>query len=197
MWGSIKHALGAAAFTEKEGGDIICPLHFLSISSLGAARKFPMEFRVCPKTSLGLEMPHPFVKQGIQGINVAMKHTPLSFHKKGTMTGSFVELSLENLQLEAGCAGPVLESDLAPCEEMIAPCWLEAVWHFVAKCKGIKLKREKHMDEFVPCIGRVNNEHLIPCLMSEGHQGKSMEFINRVRMHEEVSTLADLATGDG
>jgi len=80
MWKSLQCMLQAMTFTKKKGHEIIQPLHFMIINTLGAARNFPKEFRFCPKKFLGLEMPHPCIEQGILMVCVAVKHTPSSFH---------------------------------------------------------------------------------------------------------------------
>ena len=81
------------------------------INTLGAARNFPLEFRFCPKKFLGLEMPHPHIEQGILMTCIAVKHTLLSFHRFSLLIGSFIESSLEQLQLEIGCPNLALEAD--------------------------------------------------------------------------------------
>ena len=80
MWKSLQCVLQATTFTKKEGCEIVQPLHFVIINTLGAARNFPMEFRFCPKKFLGLEMPHPCIEQGILMTCVTVKHAPLLFH---------------------------------------------------------------------------------------------------------------------
>ena len=197
MWSSIKYVLGNTTFTAKEGDEVIRPLYFLTINSLGAAKNFPIEFRICPKTFLGLEMPHPYTEQGISKVDMIMQHAPHTRFKNGTLVGSAVEASLELLQLEAGCTGPVLESDLAHFDKMITPSWLKTLWEFLYKHEGVVLKRERDMDDWVPGIKRVNDKMIMPLMKEMGFGEKECVKLNRVRMAKEVSSLADLVTGDG
>ena len=142
-------------------------------------------------------MPHPHIEQGILMVCVAVKHTPLSFHRFGSLTGSFVDCSLEQLQLETGCPEPVLEVDAGPCKQTAAPCHVSSLWEFLSKHKGVQLKREKDPDSHTPPIRRQHDFHLMPWFVSIGCTGKQLDSLNRVRMFFGISTVADVATGDG
>ena len=122
------------------------------INSLGAAKNFPLEFRFSPHRFLGLALPHPCVEQGIFGIKAFLTHTPISFHKRGSMTGSFLQLSLEQLQLEIGTPEPVFEVCKDPYEKTATDCYVTMVWGFLSAHRGTSLRQEGDVKLHIPPV---------------------------------------------
>jgi len=121
--------------------------------------------------------------------------TFLSHFQVSTPTGSLLLATFEQAQLEVGMGLPFLELDFATYSPLLTPCWLRALWEFLAYA-GISLRSS----DLVPRLPlqRVGDAFLMDLAFADpSWSRKDLLTINRCHLALHCLTVADVATGDG
>jgi hypothetical protein len=128
IWAALKYPLPACMITEKEGEAITKALHKSLLPKLGANQNFPKVYRYAPASLQGMELPLIYIEQEIGHLCQVLTHGAID-----TTTGSLMQISLEQGQLEVGISTPFLEASFESYGFLLTDIWWKTVWEFVWK----------------------------------------------------------------
>ena len=189
IWKSIEYVLPATTMTCKEAALLAKELYRPLLPKLGVNRNFPLLLRYNPPFLMGLDLHDPYVEQGLLKLLILVNHGATD-----TMTGKFLQTSIEHHQLEIGSCTSLFHLDYKKYSFLTSPTWLTVLWEFISE-HNINVRNaqpnqpqplRQHdmaiMDTFI-------NNYVIsnPILLS----------INRVRCYLQLFFISDIATGDG
>jgi hypothetical protein len=128
IWPSLKYSLPASNVTDCQGDQITKEFYRNILPSLGACRNYPIVFRHAPASLNGLDLPHPYMEQGIAHICLILTHGAID-----TPTGSLLQSSLEQAQLEVGLGTPFLDAPFDLYGFLLTDCLWATIWAFISK----------------------------------------------------------------
>ena len=108
IWPSLQYPLPATTLDEDQSEFITKQFYKMMLLAGGMNQHFPTAFQHAPLDFFGLELPHAIDHQGITQIHKLLTHGSID-----TMTGSLINLSLEQAQLEVGIGYPIFEADFS------------------------------------------------------------------------------------
>jgi len=174
--------------THQEGLDISSILFTTVLPKLGAVRSFPKVFRYAPTELQGLGLPHAKVEQEIDHLKKILTHGAID-----TPTGTLLQATLEQAQLEIGFSQSFLELPYNTHSTLLTPCFWKVVWAFIWE-HNILLE---WANQSLPSVQQEDDRFIMEELMDAGVNGTELISCNRVRLAMEALTLADIATADG
>jgi hypothetical protein len=86
---------------------------------------FPAKYFTAPKIYQGLGIMHPYYNQELSHIATCLFEA-----ERSTITGELIRASLEQLQVEIGLPGYLLQQDYSRLALLATGCWLKTVWEF-------------------------------------------------------------------
>ena len=189
LWLTIRYSLPATSFSVKQCEEIIRPIKHFVLPKLGLSKKFPHAILYSPLKYGGRNFPNIYWEQGILHIDTLLSHASAL-----TITGKLILSEIENLQLEVGELVPVLSLDFYKYSYRTTPCWAHSLWEFISKHK-----LTVSSSSFVyPTPLREHDVSIMSALQQLPSLTKSdLDILNRVRQHLQVTSLADITTGDG
>ena len=122
---TLQYPMMATTITEKEWDFIMRPIRESGLPKVELSRKFPSKILYGPKIYQGLGIMHPYFNQELSHIA-----TCLYEGERPTITGELIRASLEQLQVEIGLPGYLLQQDFSKLESLATDCWLKTVWEF-------------------------------------------------------------------
>ena len=189
IWKSIEYVLPATTFTRAEAATLAKELYRPLLPKLGCNRNFPLLLRYNPPFLLGLDLRDPYLEQGLKKLELLTTHGGLD-----TMTGKFIQTSLEHHMLELGSFTSFFSLPFELHYRLATPTWFTVLWEFVSE-HNIILSNSTNI-RLSPL--RLHDRSLIDILRTDYDLTPADQIsINRVRCYLEVFSLADIATGDG
>ena len=189
IWKSIEYVLSATTFTKEEAALLAKELYRPLLPKLGCNRNFPLLLRYNSSYLLGLDLRDPYVEQGLKKLDILITHGGL-----GSMTGKFLQTSIEHHMLEIGSFTPFFSIPFKSHECLSTPTWLTVLWEFISD-HDITLSNATN----ISLSPFRRNDRALMDIFFQDHSLSSaiLVSINRVRCYLEVFSLADIATGDG
>ncbi len=130
---------------------------------------------------------HPYLNQELSHIA-----TCLYEGERPTITGELIRASLEQLQVEIGLPGYLLQQDYSILHSLATDCWLKTVWSFA-------WQHEIDIQDTLPKLelNRWNDSYLMEEFVRNGFKGHELRKLNECRMFLEVVNLSEITTVDG
>ena len=122
---TLEYPMLATTITESEWDFIMQPIWKSGLPKIELARNFPSKVLYGPKKFQGMGIMHPFYSQ-------EMSHLALCLYEgeRETITGELLQALMEQLQLELGLPGSLLQLDYSVLNDLATDCWLKTVWNF-------------------------------------------------------------------
>ena len=188
IWPSLHYPLPACTLTESQGLQITQLLYCQILPTLGACRNYPLVFRYAPASLNGFALPHPYFEQAIAHIGLVLTHGVIDFP-----TGSLLQASLEQAQLEVSIGTPFLSAPFRTYGFLLTDCLWKSIWHFLSAHDISLLNWDQVLPQCQCQCDQFIMERLIQCpSLSQA----DLISCNWCQLAIEAVTLADLMTGD-
>jgi hypothetical protein len=188
---AMTYANCVSSLTESQAEFIQCKATSVWLSALGYNRNTPRAVVYGPKEFGGLGFRHLHTEQGISGVLTLLKH--LRAHRHGSALCRLVELSIANLDLEAGLGVHSL-TDPHVYAPHISPGWLQSVRAFLHEVDGSLHNLQTFLDAGPH---RTNDVFLMPGIARAASAPSEVTRFNYCRLYLRVQRLSDLASADG
>ena len=190
IWASIRYPLAATNFSKKQADSILTKLYKLMLPGLGICRNVKKCLRHAPKMLFGFHLPSVWVEQGIAQLKYFLTHAHCQ-----SLLGTLYRASLEQAILEVGVGRNLFD---LPFDEygflMTDNCLIKSIWEFVSGTESMTLTGPMEL----PKLQRQGDVFLMEELVNRrALTERELIGFNRVRIHLEVITLADITSGDG
>ena len=133
-----------------------------------------------PKCLQGFGVIHPWCHQEITHLMACLKRTLI-----GSMTGSLISASLEQLRLELGLPGWWADHDFSKFGQLAADSWIKTAWQFASRFH-IKLRDSK-----------AQNDLFLMTEFGRLFHGNDLLALDICRTFLHLVTLADICTVKG
>ena len=189
IWSSLRYPLAVTTLSEEEAWEIVREMYTTILPSLGLNSRFPTTLRWAARSHLGLNLPHPYIEQGIEQLKMILGH----LSSPRTPTGDLIQISLEQAQVELGLPTAIWKASYKKHNRLITESWVKSIWEFVDRydievCSTDKIE--------LPLL-REKDRYLMEIALEGGFNDQERISINRCRCHMQAITVADIATGDG
>lgn len=189
VWPSLSFPLAACTFSDEQADELTLALRKATVSKLGFSSSFPHAYLHAPTCLQGADVPDFKVEQGIALLERFLVHGCTN-----SQTDDLLECSLEQMQLEAGTGGPILEADFDAFGFLCTDCWLKALWRFLWT-HDIHVYNPGYSP---PPLQREGDSFIMDNLVSlQQYSNGDLIKINRCRLKKQVLTMADIIDGDG
>jgi hypothetical protein len=101
------------------------PIREAGLPKVELSRKFPNKVLYSPKIYQGLGIMHPYFNQELSHIATCIYEG-----KRQTIISELIRASLEQLQVEIGLPGYLLQQDYSILQSLATDCWMKTVWSF-------------------------------------------------------------------
>jgi ribonuclease HI len=184
---TLEYPMLATTITEKEWDFIMSPIRKSGLPKIQVASNFPSKVLYGPKKFQGMGIMHPFYTQ-------EMSHLALCLYEgeNQTITGELLRASMEQLLLELGTPGKLLQLDYSKLENIATDCWIKTVWKFA-------WENEIEITDTGPQLEpyRWNDQFLMEEFARKGKKGHELKKLNECRMFLEVTNLSEITSADG
>jgi len=177
---TLQYPMVATTITEKEWDFIMRPLRESGLPKVELSRKFPSKVLYGPKIYQGLGIMHPYYNQELSHIS-----TCLYQGERPTITGELIGASLEQLQVEIGLPGYLLQQDYSKLESLATECWLKTVWEFAWTNEIEIYDKSPKLEQ-----NRWNDAYLMEEFVRNGFVSHELKKLNECRMFLEVVNLS-------
>ena len=190
IWPSLCFPLPVCTITWDQGDQIVKKLYKSLLPALGANRNFPKIWRHAPVDFMGLDLPHPYVEQGIGQIC-----SLLTMGASKTLPGFALRMQLEAAQLTIGCDEDFLLADFDRWGHLLHSSTLAySMWDFQRR-HDIRTFLETPL---CPPIQRDNDTTIMSLFAHLDYlTPEQLYSLNQCRIAKQVYYLSDLTTGDG
>ena len=191
VWPSISYPLSSTTITEEESYEITKSLYFQILPSGGANQNFPTPYRHAPYAFFGLSLPRAIDTEFLGQIKSMLTHGAIPTH-----TGRFLNISLEQAQLEVGIGTPILEADYEQYGFLLTFCWIKVLWKRLWEYDIVLHQPEA--EKVLPKLQREGDFFIMERIVqSQGFTEEAMIRMNRCRLAFRALTIADVLSGDG
>ena len=186
---SLEYPLPALTLLEDECTKIMWPLLKAYLPRAGINRHFPRDVLYGKVEKQGIGLKNLYLSQGIAHIVDIINHT---WH--GSLTGTLISQSLEQLRLETGINGNLFAMDYNKYKGCIlTESWIQHTWKFASDF-GIEI------NPIIPELELRREGDC--CIMEKVVQSKllsanKLKWFNRCQLYLKVVTVADISTPDG
>ncbi len=184
---SLEYPLPALTLSEKECTEIMWPLLKNILPKSGLVRTIKRDLLYGPTSLQGLGIKNLYLIQGLSHIYNIIEHT-----WKETITGHFINTSLQMLRLEIGENGPIFQKaykDFEP--HILTESWVQDTWRFASE-------QDLSFDDKTPNLPLLREgDQTIMWQLKQTAPKKEWKAINQCRLYLRVFSLAEITTGDG
>ena len=186
---SIEYCLPATTLSEKECDSIMWILLKEFLPRSGVNRFVKRDVLYAPISLQGLGLKNLYMTQGLNHVCDIIEHT-----WKDSITGNFINVSLESLRLEIGTNDCILQSNISTFAEiLLTHSWIRHTWQFMS---------ENHitMDintKTVPSQRENDKEIMKEILRNRNLTAYEKREFNKCRIYLKLFHLSDMVTGDG
>lgn len=184
---SLQYPLPACNLTKQEAKQIQVKLLNTLLPVLHIRRTFPSQILTVSIKYGGLAIPTIWIEQGLAKIEACLRHGSTS-----TMTGKFIQTTLENLHVELGTPTRFTKLSWEQYHALTTNTWLHSIWQFCFE-HNIHLH---YPEPHIPLL-RQHDQYIIPHLLNLGLPKQDLIRANYCRMWLQVFCLSDITTGDG
>ena len=157
------------------------------LNAHGFPTSFPRDLAAAPFTYGGLNIVHSHDLQGRENIKFLTLHV-----KRMDTTDKLMMINLKYIQMMIGTHQPFQHSDFNLCVHFLPKSWLKSIWEythsrviFIDFSEDLSITSQRQHDK---CIMDVINPHFC---------SNERLFINRIRIHLQLLTLADITDASG
>ena len=183
----LEYPLVALTLTESQCKSIERPLLQQLLKSLGLSKSFPRVVINGPTNSQGLGRRSIYYVMGEIQTSTLLRH-----YSENSLTGSMLQASLQRHNLELGLGTSMFQADYTRYSRLATDSWMKHNWAFQHRSQiAVDIAAP------VPVLQREGDQFLIPLFWNMGYRKSNLEALNRCRMFLQVTTLSDIASGDG
>jgi hypothetical protein len=183
---TMAYPMDAINLTKKEWDKIMSILLCSTLPKAGINRNFPRKVVYTPPEFLGLGIVHPWYSQQLGHIQIIMEECSTQ-----SITGDLIKANLEQLRLEMGLPGYLVDSWSA-IEPAITDCWAKSLCSFMFKNR---LELLDPLPKLQPL--RENDKFIIKEAIQLGYRNLDLKRINECRMFLSSTCMSELCTADG
>ncbi len=180
----LEYPLLVTTFSSEDCRGILQPALEVGLPTSGICQNMNRAIVHAPLCFQGLGIPSLYVSQGISHIEALLNEPPLE-------AGSLLIFSAEDLKLEVGLPGHLLQQDYKRFQRAITPCWWMSTWEF-AHIGQIWLE-DNLLD--LP-LQRIHDQYITNIFLKAGSTGKFLGRSNQCRIFLQAVSLSDITTGD-
>ena len=122
---TLEYPMMATTITEKEWDFIMSPIRKQGLPKMEVSSNFPSKVLYGPTKFQGMGIMHPFYTQEMSHLALC-----LSEGESQTITGELLRASMEQMLLEIGTPGHLLQLDYSTYGNIATDCWIKTVWKF-------------------------------------------------------------------
>ena len=186
---TLKYSLPALTLTEKECKSIMAPVLTVALPFSQISRNFPRSVVYGPKALMGLGKSNMFIRQGATHIGLLQK-----FLNTDTITGELLRATIEGTKLHIGIGKNLFSLDFIRLNRLAPSSLVKHIWYFSHKY-NIQIQEETTTDL---SLRRQNDRYIMEEVSStDEFSNNDLEHINRCRIFLQVTTISDIATGNG
>eukprot|EP00957_Ditylum_brightwellii_P070377 5346898-Ditylum_brightwellii.AAC.2 len=183
---SLKYLLVATSLIEDECKRIESPTLKVALQCSDMPSDFPHSILYKPHKYLGLNAPCLFTTCGLKHSNTLME-----FGDTDTITGKHMRAIVERHKVELGCPTSLLETKHNIHGKCTITMWMALIWKFMEENNLLLKETTLNLT-----LARINNKFLVEEFAWNGILGTQLETFNQCRLFFNVTTLADICTGD-
>ena len=186
---SIEYCLPATTLTEDECKEIMWILIESFLPKSGINRFIKRDVLYALPQSQGLGLRNIYYTQGIWHVIELIEHT-----WKKSVTGHFLQVSLDSLRLELGLGHNLLNADYKHISTALKPTnsWICNTWEFM-HAHSIT----SSVDATAIPRMRENDQPLMELVLASSISKADMQVVNKCRIYLQVFNIADMVTGCG
>jgi hypothetical protein len=184
---TLEYPMMATMLTESDWEYILVPLLAAGLPRAGLTRTFPRDILFGPTLAQGFGVFHPWYHQQITYLTTLLQHT-----QQQTMTGQLITASYEQLRLEMGTSGFMMDVSYQTMKDTVTKTWLTNLWEFADK---FQIKIQDDTSQLKP--QRQNDKFIMDALLAAGFKGYVLKELNACQMFLNTVALADIVNADG
>jgi hypothetical protein len=187
---TLNYSLPALTLSEKECTRIMAPILNVALPQSKVCRTFPRKVVYGPKSMMGLGKNDLYLKQGALQIGLFQQYIHTD-----TITGELLRANAEIIKIHLGIGQNFFHLDYNILHRITPPSLLKHVWGFTHQ-NNITIQEEATSNLI---LRRVNDKFLMEeiALNNRVFTGTELAHINRCRLYLQVTSLADITTGNG
>ena len=136
---------------------------------------------------MGLEMPCLYTSQISEHVECLIRHGGTD-----TITGQLLDGTIEVANAEIGTAGDLFSLDYDIYSPLVTDGWIKHVWHEIQE---MNLQVRERTDSLI--LKRQQDSFIMDTFRRNGFSEEQIGLLNMVRIFVQVTTLSDMASGDG
>jgi hypothetical protein len=183
---AMRYSLNITSINQTDMEKIQAKATAAFLSAQGFNRHMPREVVFAPTRYQGIGLRHLYDLQGTDGTRLLLQEV----NSEGSTTQRMIIALLDAIQMEAGIGDPILEN----CRPLdyIEWGWIQLIRDYLQHINGhISIgNRQKQ-------LFRENDCYLMDAPYLEQITQRERIYINRCRLHLQVSTLSDISTAAG
>lgn len=185
---TLEYPLPALTLTQKECDKIMKPVLTAGLLSTNVTRNYPRVVAYGNKAEGGLGINNLYRTGGLGRIAFLQEHLGLQ-----DISGENIRTSIELHKIELGVGRNLFTLPFDLYGHLATETWVKATWQF-AQEHNIEI--EDKVTSNIQ-LHREDDVYLMEIFAHYGFTKKELQQINRCRIHMQVTTLADIVTGDG
>ena len=187
LWMSLKWPMPATCLTEDQIEQIMRPALKVALPRIGFVSTFPKDLVHATKKYQGLAIPHLFVHQLATHIQKMLR-----FCHSSSLTGELLRTSMQQLKIELGTQGSILELPFKTYGGLATCGWIASTW------KDMQQFRITIADTTPNIPMRTSKDQLIiQAFVQAGFKSDKLVLLNRMRLYLRVATFSDLMQANG
>ena len=136
---------------------------------------------------MGLEMPCLYTSQISEHVECLIRHGGTD-----TITGQLLDGMIEVAKAEIGTAGDLFSLDYDIYSLLVTDGWIKHVWREIQE---MNLQVRERTDSLI--LKRQQDSFIMDTFQRNGFSEEQIGLLNMVRIFVQVTTLSDMASGDG
>jgi exonuclease III len=184
---TIEYPLTATSLTAKQCAYIMSPILKAMLPTIHVQRNMPRVLLYSPHRYQGRGINDPWAIQLIKHLLCILRHCG-----RPTLTGDFINATMEDLALELGSATPFWDLDYPRWQPVATSSWVTFTWEHLDKTD---LQLKGPLSTLKPL--REHDLLLMDKFITLNLPPESLVTLNEVRMYKQVMCLSDITSADG
>jgi hypothetical protein len=183
----IEYPLAATTISESHMKQIMTEARATALPRAGLTRKFPHTVLYGPVAAQGLGLRDPYIYQYCRHIQDIVDQT-----WQGTPAGTLIQANLDAVKMEAGLYGSLFD-------QIGEVTWFNTSNSFIIETYRFCLKHQILFDEPGKSLGPKcrRDESIMALFVAHGCSKQELAILNRCRLFCRVTSVSDVAEGDG
>ena len=184
---SLEYPLAATSLSKKDFRTILSPALGPALSACGFPKSFPRSILYAPTQIQGLGVRNLYHAQSCRHVKDILEQT-----WKRSPSQKFIQLTLEAVKLEAGAEGHLFDKTIDIDWITTKNLWAINTLQF---CQKYHIQFKEPGASIT--LKRIGDITIMEGLRKAGFTLSTLRIANRCRIYLQVTTLSDIATGDG